>query len=200
MTRRWLPVCVALLVGCQDTSVQEPGRGQSVIDSSLSDEVLRQLATFESFEFDFNLESVDGQMVALQDYRGKIVIVDFWGTWCGPCREALPHLGDIYQKYHERGLEVLGINYEQGERKTWAPVVRQFVEKNSIAYTCLLGDEATRNRVPEFEGFPTMLFIDATGNVRYRTVGVRPYSELEAVVETLIKQRDSQAGRPDRQR
>jgi hypothetical protein len=94
---------------------------------------------------------------------------------------------------------VLGINYERGERKTWAPLVRQFVEKNSIPYTCLLGDEATRSKVPQFEGFPTMLFIDATGNVRYRTVGVRPYSELEAVVEALIKQRDSQQGPPPRQ-
>ena len=64
------------------------------------------------------------------------------------------------------------------------------MSSQSVPYTCLMGDDATRNRVPDFEGFPTLRVIDALGNVRYRTVGVRPHSELEAVVETLIKQRD----------
>jgi thiol-disulfide isomerase/thioredoxin len=198
MVTRWHVVAVVLLAGCRDASVPELPQGQLVIDAEIARQVTEQLAGFEPFDFDFNLASVDDQMVALQDYRGKVVIVDFWGTSHGPCRAALPHLGDIYQKYRERGLEVIGINYERGDRSTWSPLIKEFVEKNSLPYTCLLGDEATKRQVPQFTSFPTTLFIDAAGKVRYKTVGVRPYSEGEAIVEVLINEREApQRDNPD---
>jgi thiol-disulfide isomerase/thioredoxin len=193
MSLRWLLLLVILLsAGCGDTETASESRSVGIQVSGGMDaagDILNELASFESFDFDFALQSVGGEIVSLADYQGKVVIVDFWGTWCGPCRQAIPHLGDIYQKYHERGLEVVGINYERGDQSTWSPLIKDFLEKRSVPYTCLLGDEVTKSKVPDFVGYPTMLFIDASGKVRLKTVGARPYAQMEAVVEVLMKER-----------
>jgi thiol-disulfide isomerase/thioredoxin len=120
------------------------------------------------FPFDFKLPDLEGKPVSLADFKGKVVLVDFWGTWCAPCREAIPHLVALSRKFKSRGLAVVGLTYEKSDPadpQTLANVKR-FVKEAGIAYPCLIGDEATQMRVPKFEGFPTTLILDRAGKVR----------------------------------
>ncbi len=79
-------------------SMEEFYRERVIYHSELSD----------STDLDFTLSSIDGEKVSLSDYKGKVVIVDFWATWCGPCRRSIPHLVGLYEKYKNRGLVILG--------------------------------------------------------------------------------------------
>lgn len=146
------------------------------------------LAENKPFKFSFSLPNLDGKKVSLADFKGKVVIVDIWGTWCPPCRAEIPHFVDLYKKYREKGLEIVGINYENLPDDEAKKTIKEFVEKNKLPYTCVIGDEATQGLIPNFEGYPTTLFVDRAGKVRAKTVGFEESMavELETIVTTLL--------------
>jgi len=152
--------------------------------------VLELMKSNKPFEFSFSLPNIDDKKVSLDDYKGKVVIVDIWGTWCPPCRREIPHFVDLYKKHHDKGLEIVGINYEQeatpAEEKK---VIREFLKENNVPYTCVIGDEDTQKQVPDFEGYPTTLFLDRTGKVRLKLVGGYEKGALEAAIKTLMDEK-----------
>jgi len=139
------------------------------------------------FVFDFTLPDPDGKKTSLADFRGKVVLVDFWGTWCGPCRQAIPALISLYQRYHTQGLEIVGLNYEK-EAPTEADarqLVKETVKVAGIPYRCLMGDDQTRDRVPGFAGFPTSVLLDRSGKVRMLVTGYDEKS-LQRIADAVI--------------
>ncbi len=134
------------------------------------------------------MPDLDGKSVALTDYKGKVVIVDIWGTWCPPCRMEIPHFVELHKKYRDAGLEIIGLNYEGDDADEARDTVNKFVTEHGVTYKCLLGDAVTQSQVPEFGGFPTTLFIDRTGRVRLKEVGYRPLSKHEAIVSSLLEE------------
>jgi thiol-disulfide isomerase/thioredoxin len=118
--------------------------------------------------FGFNLKGLDDKPLSLDEYKGKVVLVDFWGTWCEPCRKALPGLAQLHYKHRRRGFDVVGLTYEPGapDPETARKYVQQFVQQSGIPYRCAMGDEATQKKIPNFKGFPTTLLIDRAGKVR----------------------------------
>ncbi len=150
-------------------------------------EVRQEFAEFTSFPFDFQLANLDGETVSLNDFKGKVVIVDFWGTWCPPCRMEIPHFVKLQEKYAD-DLQVVGVNYEGENSDEATEKIRGFAKENGVNYPLVIGDEATQARVPDFEGYPTTLFIDREGNVRLKVVGYHPYEMLELYVEELVKE------------
>lgn len=144
------------------------------------------LAEHQPFPFQFTLPNLDGQDVSLGDYAGKVLIVDIWGTWCPPCRQEIPHFVMLHETYRDRGLDIVGLNYERGDPGESVPKIRSFVEKQRLPYQCLIGDRETQMQVPDFSGFPTTLFLDRSGKVRLSVVGYHSYFDLEAIVLTLL--------------
>jgi thiol-disulfide isomerase/thioredoxin len=154
------------------------------------------LAETQPSDFDFELPGLDGKPVKLADLRGdKVTIVDLWGTWCGPCKVEIPHLIELRRKYQEKGLEIVGVNFEQtDDPKRAVALIQAFIEEQKLPYPCVLGDEKTMSQVQPFEGFPTTLFLDATGKVRAKLVGLQALRDLEAVVTALLEEPTPKAG------
>jgi thiol-disulfide isomerase/thioredoxin len=97
-----------------------------------------------------------------------VVLIDIWGTWCKPCREAIPGLIQLYRKSRRRGLEIVGIAYEPNapDPPTAVQMVRRFVQEAGIPYRCVMGELALLEKIPNFHGFPTSMLIDRAGKVR----------------------------------
>jgi thiol-disulfide isomerase/thioredoxin len=133
----------------------------------------------KGFPFDFRLPDLEGKRIALADFKG---------TWCVPCRKQLPHLVEIYKHYHEKGLEIVGLTYEKEDDASARTAIRAFVKEHGIPYPCLLGDEATQQQVPEFNGYPTTLFVDREGKVRVLFPGYQSMVALDVAVNALLEE------------
>lgn len=183
----------AVSAGCNDSEVMLPGpttlvsKGDTDLVSAQA-EASRMLAEFVPFEFDFQLTDVSGQPISKSEFKGKVLIVDLWGTWCPPCRQEIPHFVALYEKYKGQGLEVVGLNSERGVPDAQAQTVRQFRSRNNIPYRCAVVSERVIEQVTPFEGFPTTLFFDRTGKLRLKLVGYHEIANLQAVTETLLNE------------
>ncbi len=145
-----------------------------------------ELSKFQPFPFDVDMVDVEGRPIRLQDFRGKVVIVDLWGTWCGPCRRVIPHLVKLQQE-HPQDLQVIGLCNERTTNKSAATArLRAAMADFKINYPCVLIDDNTTRKVPNFSGYPTMLFIDRAGTVRMSTVGVKPEAYWDALIAELL--------------
>jgi thiol-disulfide isomerase/thioredoxin len=160
---------------------------QEAVGAKKADEAIgKEMANNKTFPFDFTLPDLDGKPVSLSSFQGKVVIVDVWGTWCPPCRAEVPHFVELQKTYGKQGLQIVGINYERSTDPI--PGIKSFAKEHGINYPLVIGNEATQNKIPEFQAFPTTLFIDRKGEVRLMAVGARPQSYLEAVVKRLLSE------------
>ncbi len=130
----------------------------------------------------FRLKSPDGQSVELAKLGGKVVVVNFWATWCGPCRAEIPGFLDLYKKYKSRGLEIVGISLDQGG---WI-VVKPFIEKYNISYPVVIGDSQVVKDYGGIQAIPTTFIVDAKGNIIQRHVGLLSKSQLERIIKDLL--------------
>jgi peroxiredoxin len=129
------------------------------------------------FQNDFTLQSIDGESYTLSELKGNVIIVDFWATWCPPCRNSIPALSKLYDKYHERGFMILGISTED------VNTLIEYRDAQQIPYPIL---SATNEVVKAYEvtAIPKMFFFDKTGAVRKTQTGYSP--ELEAQFDRLV--------------
>jgi thiol-disulfide isomerase/thioredoxin len=135
---------------------------------------------------DFTLEDISGKSLSLSDVKGKVVIVDFWATWCGPCRMSIPELVDLQAKYKNKGLVVVGISVD--DEKVSKGELVAFKEKMRINYPILrANDKVYVDYFGRTSGFsiPTLFVIDREGKVRNRLVGFEP-GVLEKSLQNLL--------------
>ncbi len=129
---------------------------------------------------DFTLTGMDGQKVSLSDLRGKPVLLNFWASWCGPCRMEMPFLQKIYEKWTGKDLVLLAINLQEEPTK-----VREFVESAGFTFPVLL---TTGNEIPlayNIRGIPATFFVDADGVIRDIKVGA--FFGIEDIESRLVK-------------
>lgn len=158
-------------------------------------EASRREVAFESRRVDkpapaWELTDLAGKPVKLADYKGKVVIMDFWGSWCPPCRAELPHFQALYDKYKEKGVVFLGMNWEQpGEAAERMKAVTGFMAANKYTFPVVLDHDRVAVEAYEVPGFPTVFMIDKAGTIRYRNIGYEEGVEqiLEAQLESLMK-------------
>ena len=127
---------------------------------------------------DFALTDIQGKTLKLSDMKGKTVLLDFWATWCGPCRADGPSLDKLYQKYGDKNLALIGISVDE-ER----PVVQKFLSEHPHKYSIALTSENDMPRAYQIGVFPTYIIIDTDGNVAAATEGNKGFSELRHMLK-----------------
>ena len=130
----------------------------------------------------WSLKDVHGQPVTSEQFKGKVVVLDFWATWCGPCRQEIPGYVDLQRKYGKDGFVVVGVSLDQAGPK----VVEDFVKKFAVNYQMVMGDEAIQTAFGGMDAIPTTFLIDRAGQVRDRKVGAEPAEEYEKKVKALL--------------
>ena len=116
---------------------------------------------------DFSLPDLDGKIHHLSDYRGKWVLVNYWATWCPPCREELPELEDFYERHKDKDAVVLGIAFQDATTEH----LREFVEGKMLSYPILRDRPRARTSLGQVPGLPTSFLVDPSGRVVARQVG-----------------------------
>ncbi len=131
---------------------------------------------------DLVVRDLNGATVRLSALKGKVVLVDYWATWCGPCRMEIPHLKKLHAELGPKGLVILGLSVDhQG-----VEVVRRFVKKNALPWTTALADERALSAFGEVRAIPTAILIDREGRIAGRLVGYQDEARLRAAVKPLL--------------
>ena len=129
---------------------------------------------------DFTLSDLDGNNVSLSDFRGQGVLLNFWASWCGPCRAEMPYLQQIHEEWSYLGVVLLTVNLEES-----SATARDFAISNKLSFPVLLDTQAEVAREYGVSGIPTTLFIDKDGIIKERKVGSFP--NKAAIEESLGK-------------
>jgi thiol-disulfide isomerase/thioredoxin len=124
---------------------------------------------------EFTLKDVNGRDVSLSAYTGKVLMINFWATWCPPCRIEIPGLRDLYDRYRRQGLEIVGINVDEPPS-----TIRPYARDMQINYPLLIGQgrDDVKEALGPLAGVPTTLLIDRNGTVCRRVVGGGPTDNL----------------------
>ena len=132
----------------------------------------------------FSLADLNGKTITLEQFRGKVVFLNFWALWCGPCREELPELDRLYRKYGKEGLEVIGICMETSEAR-----VISFLRKVRVTFPILMDKNGDTAEAYRFSGLPSGFIIGRDGVIRHRHTGYgrELLPEYEKEIMELLK-------------
>lgn len=171
------------IIGCDKSSDKNVNLKPEINNSTNITENLPNEISANNIAPDFALKSIEGKTVKLSDYKGKVVIIDFWATWCPPCRKGIPDLISI-QKDFKDDLVIIGISLD-GEKTI--KDVPGFVKSYGINYPIVYGDEKVVAAYGGIEGIPTAFIVDKEGNVVDQHVGLVPIETYVNKIKELIK-------------
>lgn len=134
---------------------------------------------------DFTLQSRAGADVSLADLRGEVVMINFWATWCGPCRQEMPHLEALHQRYNELGFKLLGVNVEADSRLS-----DKFLEETPVTFDILFDPKNDVSELYEVIAMPSTVLIDRQGNMRFIHHGYQPgyENEYQTQIRALLRE------------
>lgn len=127
---------------------------------------------------DFVLRSATGENLRLSEYRGDVVLINFWATWCGPCRQEMPLLDDLYGRYQRVGFNLLGVNIDEDSRRAM-----QMVQELGVNFPVLFDENKEVSKLYEVEAMPVTILVDREGIVRHVHHGYKPGYEEKYLTE-----------------
>ncbi|MBI4364599.1 MAG: TlpA family protein disulfide reductase [Candidatus Latescibacteria bacterium] len=131
----------------------------------------------------FELPDLDGKTVRLADFKGKVALVNFWATWCPPCRAEVPDFVRLQSKYRDRGFAIVGLSLDAGG----ATDVRPFVDEYNVNYTMLLANDKTAEAYGGIVGIPTTFILDRNGTIVKKVIGMTDYATVEQAILPLLQ-------------
>ena len=131
---------------------------------------------------DFTLKTLDGKTLKLSDLRGKAVVLNFWATWCPPCKVELPWFVDLQKQYGGQGLQIVGISEDEGGKDK----VAAFVKEMGVNYTIAVDDSSVSEKYGDVEDLPTTFYIDRNGKIVEFAMGLVDRSEIEEKLKTAL--------------
>ena len=140
----------------------------------------------------FTLADLDGKKVSLSDYKGKAVLVNFWATWCGPCKVEIPWFEDLHTQYASQGFEILGVSNDSLDEDDKAALlkdkqeIRDFATRMRMNYPVLTGGDKIADSYGGVDSLPTSFFIDRKGVIVAETNGLHPRDEIEADIKKAL--------------
>jgi thiol-disulfide isomerase/thioredoxin len=129
---------------------------------------------------DFTLKNRAGGNVRLADLRGEVVMINFWASWCGPCRQEMPLIEDIYKRYKDLGFTVLGVNVDNDPK-----LADKLLKDITVSFPVLLDSENKLSEIYKVDAMPSTVMVDRNGNMRFLHRGYKP--GFEAKYEEQIK-------------
>ncbi|MGA8730729.1 MAG: TlpA disulfide reductase family protein [Terracidiphilus sp.] len=143
---------------------------------------------------DFTLPDLNGKKVSLASYKGKAVLINFWATWCGPCKIETPWLVELNNQYAPQGLEIVGISTEgddlkKGDKEGWATdkaAIEKFVQQEKVPYTVLMDGDSISNPYGGVEELPTSFFVDRNGTVVAAQLGLTSKEDIESNIKKAL--------------
>jgi peroxiredoxin len=136
---------------------------------------------------DFTLTALDGSSVRLSDLRGQPVLINFWASWCGPCRAEMPHIQTAYETHADEGLVVLGVNQLESP-----PTVARFVAEYGVTFPIPLDSDGKASALYQAHALPTSFFIDAEGLIRDMFIGPMSSGLLESKLQLILLENSSE--------
>ena len=135
---------------------------------------------------DFSLMNRNGEMVTLSEFRGQVVLINFWATWCAPCRKEMPYLEQIYQRYERLGVTLLGVNVEDGPEEAKA-----FLKETPVTFPVLFDTDKTVSSLYGVEAMPTTILVDRQGKIRFIHYGYQAgyENEYQDQIRMLVRER-----------
>jgi len=133
---------------------------------------------------DFNLEDFNGKHKSLSEFKGKVVLLNFWAMWCPPCRVELPELSEIYTRYKDKGVVIIAISLDEGRDKD----VKKFLSDRKITLPVLHGTKKVVEAYGNFLGIPTSFLIDKNGYLNKSFPGYQPKETFEAEIKKIIEE------------
>jgi len=179
----WSTVFVLLLFGCSndEKGSQEQAKTVERLDPNSSP---LYAATAEAQAKDFTVTLVNGESFTLSDYRGEVVLLNIWATWCAPCREETPQLVDLYNEYKDDGLLVLGVSIDEQR----VSVVKPFMDEYGVNYPTVIDKGTIMDKYGPTMGIPTTYIIGKEGSLRYFAVGPVTKKEIEPRIQKLLNE------------
>lgn len=166
-----------VFTGCTTTQSNNPTNNQNTNNTTNS---TREIAP------DFSWKDANGKVVKLSDLKGKVVLIDFWATWCGPCRMTIPHVEAIYEKYKGKGVEVLGVNLDQGNIEK----VQQFIKDYGMKYLIIADPNSKVGSLYGVNSIPRFFIVDKNGRIAKVIVGYQDNlgDVISKEIDALLKE------------
>lgn len=134
---------------------------------------------------DFVLEDLNGQQIRLSDYKGKVVVLNFWATWCPPCRKEIPDFNELQAQYGDKGVQFIGVALDE----EGLPKVKKWTSTNPVNYPVVIADAAIKKSYGEMNAIPVTLLIDRKGIIRTKYIGMRQKAIVESMIAPLLAER-----------